>query len=158
MTTCKAHNWHVQNSKNSFCHVQGRGYNTQFLLYPWPSEKTEGIFAVLYVSIMGLRRCHKTTVSLHLYLQFFYWMLKIYSISQNQFQQRETKDRHTGVILLPFYVWLSTRHWNLSLHQRKGETASPCQISSKSVKPRPKYGEFWIFQDGGRLHLAFSKF
>jgi len=27
-------------------------------------------------------------------------MLKIYGISQNQFQQRETKDRHIGVILL----------------------------------------------------------
>jgi len=27
---------------------------------------------------------------------------KTYSISQNQFQQRETKDRHIGVILLPF--------------------------------------------------------
>jgi len=31
-------------------------------------------------------------------------MLKIYNISQNQFQQRETKDRHIRihVILLPF--------------------------------------------------------
>ena len=28
-------------------------------------------------------------------------MLKIYSISQNQFQQRETKDRHIAAILLP---------------------------------------------------------
>jgi len=27
---------------------------------------------------------------------------------------------------------------------------SLCQISSKSVKPRPKYGDFPIFQDGGR--------
>jgi len=29
-------------------------------------------------------------------------MLKIYSIAQNQFQQRETKDRHIGIILLSF--------------------------------------------------------
>ena len=28
-------------------------------------------------------------------------MLKIYSIAQNQFQQRETKDRHIGITLLP---------------------------------------------------------
>jgi len=32
---------------------------------------TEGIFAVLYLSIMGLTRCYKTTVFLHVYLQFF---------------------------------------------------------------------------------------
>jgi len=29
-------------------------------------------------------------------------MLKTYSIAQNQFQQCETKDRHIGIILLPF--------------------------------------------------------
>jgi len=40
----------------------GRGYNTQFLLYPQPFDVTEGIFAVLYVSIMGLTRLYKTTV------------------------------------------------------------------------------------------------
>jgi len=33
---------------------------------------TEAIFAVLYVSIMGLARCYKTTGFLHSYLQFFY--------------------------------------------------------------------------------------
>jgi len=32
---------------------------------------TEGIFAVLYVSIMGLTRCYKMTVFWRLYLQFF---------------------------------------------------------------------------------------
>jgi len=32
---------------------------------------------------------------------------------------------------------------------------SLCQISSKSVKPTPRYGDFSIFQDGGRLHLGF---
>jgi len=28
---------------------------------------------------------------------------------------------------------------------QEGRTASPCQIWSKSVKPRPRYGDFWIF-------------
>ena len=32
------------------------------------------------------------------------------------------------------------------------------QISTKSVKPRPKYGDFSIFKDGGRRHLGFLKF
>jgi len=27
---------HIQNSKNSFCHIKGHWYNTQFLLYPRP--------------------------------------------------------------------------------------------------------------------------
>jgi len=30
---------------------------------------------------------------------------------------------------------------------------SPCQICSKSVKARPRHGDFSIFQDGGRRHL-----
>jgi len=29
---------------------------------------------------------------------------------------------------------------------------------SKSLEPRPRYGDFSIFQDGGRRHLGFSKF
>jgi len=34
---------------------------------------------------------------------------------------------------------------------QEGRTASLCQIWSKSVKPRPRYGDFSIFfQDGGR--------
>jgi len=36
------------------------------------TDVTEGIFAVLYASIIGLTRFYKTTVYLHLYLQFFY--------------------------------------------------------------------------------------
>jgi len=39
-----------------------------------------------------------------------------------------------------------------------GQTASMCQILSKSVKPRPRYGDFSIFQDGGRSHPGFSNF
>jgi len=33
-----------------------------------------------------------------------------------------------------------------------------CQILSKSVKPRPRYDDFLIFQDGGHCHLGFSNF
>ena len=43
-------------------------------------------------------------------------------------------------------------------NSHEGRTASPCQLSSKSVKPRPRYGDFSIFQDGGRRHLGFLKF
>ena len=35
--------------------------------------------------------------------------------------------------------------------------ASPCQILRRSVKPLFRYGDFSIFQDGGRLYLGFSK-
>jgi len=35
---------------------------------------------------------------------------------------------------------------------------SPCQIQSKSLKPRPRYGDFSIFKDGGRHHLGFLNF
>jgi len=34
---------------------------------------------------------------------------------------------------------------------------SLCQISPKSVKTRPRYGDFSIFQNGGRRHLGFLK-
>jgi len=35
---------------------------------------------------------------------------------------------------------------------------SPCQIWSKSAKARPRYGDFSIFQDGGRRRTGFLKF
>jgi len=43
---------------------------------------------------------------------------------------------------------------------QKVRNASPCRISSKSVKPRPrtKIWRFSIFQHGGRRHLVFLKF
>ena len=34
----------------------------------------------------------------------------------------------------------------------------PCQIWSKSVKPRQRYGDFSIFQDNGHRHVGFFKF
>ena len=39
-----------------------------------------------------------------------------------------------------------------------GRTASPCQIWSKSVNWRPRYGDFSIFQDGDAAILDFSNF
>ena len=33
---------------------------------------------------------------------------------------------------------------------QEGRSASACQISSKSLKPRVRYGDFSIFQDGRR--------
>ena len=41
---------------------------------------------------------------------------------------------------------------------QEGGTASLCQILSKSLQPRPRYGDFAIFQDGGRRHVGFLKF
>jgi len=38
-----------------------------------------------------------------------------------------------------------------------GQNASLSQISRRSVKPLLRYGDFSIFQDGGRRHLGFSK-
>ena len=40
----------------------------------------------------------------------------------------------------------------------ENRTASLCQISLKSLVPRPRYGDFSIFHDGGRRHLEFLKF
>ena len=47
----------------SFYHVKGRGYNTQFLLYPRPLT-WQRISVVLYVLIMGLTRCYNKKASI----------------------------------------------------------------------------------------------
>jgi len=39
--------------------------------------------------------------------------------------------------------------------RQEDRTASLCQISTKSLQPWPRYGDFSIFQDGGRRHLEF---
>ena len=39
----------------------------------------------------------------------------------------------------------------------EGSTASPCQISLKSLKMRPRYGDFSIFQNGGFRRVMFLK-
>ena len=41
---------------------------------------------------------------------------------------------------------------------QEGQTALLCQILSKSLKTRLRYGYFSIFQDGGRRHVGFWKF
>jgi len=46
-------------------------------------------------------------------------------------------------------VFLKLQIFN-SRDAQEGRDASPCQIWSKSVKPRPRYGHFSIFKDGGR--------
>jgi len=42
--------------------------------------------------------------------------------------------------------------------RQEGQTASLCQILSKSLKVRPTYGDFWTFQYGGRRHLGCLNF
>jgi len=41
---------------------------------------------------------------------------------------------------------------------QEGHRASRCQILWRSVKPLLRYGNFSLFQDGGRRHLGFLKF
>jgi len=43
---------HIKRQK-FFCHVNGRGYNRQFFIISAALDVTEGIIAVLYVSIMN---------------------------------------------------------------------------------------------------------
>ena len=45
-----------------------------------------------------------------------------------------------------------------SRYDQEVRNASYCQIASKSVEPRPRYGDFSIFQDGVHRHLGFLKF
>jgi len=40
----------------------------------------------------------------------------------------------------------------------EAQSASPRQISGRSVKPFRRHGDFLFFQGGGRRHLGFSKF
>ena len=64
--------------------------------------------------------------------------------------------RHLGIFKFEMFNGQTTQ---------QGRAALPCQIWSKSVKPRPRYGDSSIFQDGGRRlqdggrrHLEFLKF
>jgi len=46
--------------------------------------------------------------------------------------------------------------WNFNgRNAQKSQTVSPCQISSKSLKPRPKNDDFLFFQKSRRRHLGF---
>ena len=54
--------------------------------------------------------------------------------------------RHIGLLKLQIFIGQT---------RQEGHTASPCQIWSKSLNVRPRYGDFSIFKDGGRRHLGF---
>jgi len=56
-----------------------------------------------------------------------------------------------AAILFWFQKFLTFNGWTVQGCQ----TASLCQISSKSLESQPRYGDFSIFQDGGRRHLGF---
>ena len=62
-----------QNSKKYFHHLKGRGYNTHSPYYIHGPLDDENILLFYMCHFaMGLTHCYKTTVFLHLYLQFFY--------------------------------------------------------------------------------------
>ena len=69
-----------------------------------------------------------------------------------------------NISILAFSRWCSHNVGFLKFYifndpKGQGErTASLCQILSKSLKPRPRYGDFSIIQDGGRRHLGFLIF
>jgi len=91
---------------------QGRGYNTQFLLYPrLLACMAERIFVVLYVSIMGLIRCYKSTVFFkHLHCSISTeFTLQMYIIAQTYLRfSKKTNRSHMG-IAFPLSIFLCIR-------------------------------------------------
>ena len=72
------------------------------------------------------------------------------------------------VILYRTFLKMNTRHqahkpvkkcnyWG-RFSKRNGQTASACQISWQQVQTSLRYGDFSIFQDGGRRHFWTMKF
>ena len=54
---------------------------------------------------------------------------------------------------------IAASFWNFNgQNAQDARTTSQCQIWSKLVKLWPRYGDFSIFQDGGRRHLGIIKF
>jgi len=49
--------------------------------------------------------------------------------------------RHLGFLVLQIFNGRDAQ---------EGQALSPCQISSKLLKPWPRYGDFSIFKDGGQ--------
>ena len=73
-----------------------------------------------------------------------------------------------SVVLLPRFWdcsrWRRLPSWIFKIvnfngrNGQEGGTASSCEISSQALEPLPRYGDFSIFQDGGRRHIGFLKF
>ena len=78
-----------------------------------------------------------------------------------QFRRNRSNRRRDMAIFLIFQdgrrhlAFLNFGNFN-GRNAQEGQTAQPCQISSKSVKQQSTYGDFSIFQDGGR-HVEKSK-
>ena len=87
---------------------------------------------VLHVRLTELHAAHQ---NLHPPIRTLRVKETIRNIHQNR-----TKSDNCGS-----YVWFT---YNVSSGQ----------ISWKSLEPRPRYGDFYIFQDGGQGHLGFLKF
>jgi len=85
-------------------------------------------------------------------------MPNLVKISQNAAEIcrffRFFKMAAAAIFHLGFFKFQNSNGWTM----QEGRTASLCQIWSKSVKTWPRYGDFSIFQDGGRRHLGFVKF
>ena len=59
--------------------------------------------------------------------------------------------RMSAATVLDFFKFQISNRTN----SHEGRTASPCQMSLKWLKLRPRYGDYLIFQDGGRRHVGF---
>jgi len=115
ITTCKAHNWHIKKAEILFGTSRALDiiHSSYYIHGPWCAKR---IFAVLYVSVMGLTRCYKTTV-FYIYICSFStkFILQMYIIAQTYLRccgVATTNGSHTG-ILHAVSIWLSsslTRH------------------------------------------------
>jgi len=88
--------------------------------------------------------------------------------------RRANMRHHAKVVPIGQTVAMISRSWDFSgwrpppsrifkfrifngRKDQEGWTALTCQILSKSLKPRPRYGDFSNFQNSGRRHLGFLK-
>ena len=127
---------------------------TVYYIYgPWRDRRNFCCF--ICVIIMGLTRCYKRQI-----LKFIF---AVFLLNFKDIQYR-TKPVPALWNKRPPYWNNSTSLLSLTFHSSlESQFASAqgrnCITVSKSVKPRPRYGDFsQIFQDGGRRHLGFSKF
>jgi len=73
--------------------------------------------------------------------------------------------RCCNIVIFVFFQDGGRRHLGFSkirnfngLYPVGGQSASPCQISSKSVKRLPRYGDLTVFKMAAVRHLGFWKF